>query len=271
MEVRHRVKKTVEMTVLSNVRIADGVYSLALTAPAGTFDSVCPGQFVGVYPSDPSRLLPRPISICRFTEQQGTQRIRLVYRTAGAGTLEFSRLKEGQTIRVLGILGNGYDLEQLSGRNVLLLGGGIGAPPLLELAARLHATDSRTKITIGLGYRTDDLFLKEEFEQYGIVRIATDDGSAGTHGTVLDAVRNAQLQTDVICACGPMPMLRGVKAYSEELQIPAYISLEERMACGVGVCLGCVVKTTRISTHSWVKNTRICTEGPVFNAEEVLI
>lgn len=265
------MKKTAEMTVLSNVRIADGVFSLALTAPAGMFDGICPGQFVGVYPNDPSRLLPRPISICRFTEEGGDQRIRLVYRTAGAGTREFSQLKQGQKVRVLGILGNGYDLQQLRGRNVLLLGGGIGAPPLLELAARLHAMDSSTKITIGLGYRTDDLFLKEEFEQYGTVLIATDDGSAGTHGTVLDAVRSARPQTDVICACGPMPMLRGVKAFSEELRVPAWISLEERMACGVGACLGCVVKTAHVDAHSHVNNARICTEGPVFNAEEVRI
>ena len=126
-------------------------------------------------------------------------------------------------------------------------------------------------MTAVLGYRTNDLFLAEEFRRAAEVIIATDDGSAGVHGNVIDAIRELSPEFDVICACGPMPMLRGVKALAEEKGVKAWISLEERMACGVGVCLGCVTKTAHKDEHSNVNNTRICTEGPVFDAEEVLL
>ena len=112
---------------------------------------------------------------------------------------------------------------------------------------------------------------RNELEQYARLLIATEDGSVGTKGNVLDAVRENEVSADVICACGPMPMLRAVKQYAEEQGIPAYISLEERMACGVGACLGCVTKTVSVDSHSHVHNARICTEGPVFDAKEVEI
>ena len=113
------------------------------------------------------------------------------------------------------------------------------------------------------------MFLAEELAKYAAVHIATDDGSAGIKGTVMEAIAAQQLTADVIFACGPMPMLRAVKAYAQKQGISAYISLEERMACGVGACLGCVVKTREIDHHSHVKNARICTDGPVFLAEDV--
>ncbi|MCM1103713.1 MAG: dihydroorotate dehydrogenase electron transfer subunit [Clostridium sp.] len=122
-----------------------------------------------------------------------------------------------------------------------------------------------------LGYRDSALFLKEEFEDCAAVVVATEDGSAGTKGNIMDAVRENALYADVIYACGPMPMLRAVKQYAAQEGIPAYISLEERMACGVGACLGCVCKTTQTDAHSHVKNARVCTEGPVFLAEDVEI
>ena len=171
---------------------------------------------------------------------------------------------------MLGILGNGYDLTKLAGRKVLLLGGGIGIPPMVELAAALSQMPG-TEVTAAMGYRNSDLFLTEELEGFGKLLIATEDGSAGTKGNVLDAVRENAVKADAICACGPMPMLRAVKKFAKEQGIPAYISLEERMACGVGACLGCVTKTAKVDAHSHVRNARICTEGPVFDAEEVEI
>ena len=111
----------------------------------------------------------------------------------------------------------------------------------------------------------------EELKAFGKLLIATEDGSVGTRGNVLDAVRENAVKADAVCACGPMPMLRAVKKFAREQGIPAYISLEERMACGVGACLGCVTKTAKIDGHSHVRNARICTEGPVFDAEEVEI
>lgn len=148
------------------------------------------------------------------------------------------------------------------------MGGGIGIPPMLELARELPASAEKQII---VGYRDNQLFLKEDLEENGTVYIATEDGSVGTKGNVMNAIEENALQADVIFACGPMPMLRAIKKYAEEKEINAYISLEEHMACGVGACLGCVVKTKEVDHHSHVHNARICTDGPVFDAEEVEI
>ena len=148
------------------------------------------------------------------------------------------------------------------------MGGGIGIPPMLELARELPASVEKQII---VGYRDDQLFLKEDLEKNGTVYIATEDGSVGTKGNVMNAIEENHLQAGVIFACGPMPMLRAIKKYAEEKKIKAYISLEEHMACGVGACLGCVVKTKEVDHHSHVHNARICTDGPVFDAEEVEI
>ena len=131
---------------------------------------------------------------------------------------------------------------------------------------------------ISMGYDKEDdadskdmeqYYSKEDLEKYARLLIATEDGSAGTKGNVLTAMEEKKEEADVIMACGPMPMLRAIKAYAGDKKIKAYLSLEERMACGVGACLGCVCKTTRKDGHSHVNNTRICTEGPVFEAGEV--
>ncbi|MDD6692194.1 MAG: dihydroorotate dehydrogenase electron transfer subunit [Lachnospiraceae bacterium] len=266
-----KAKRT--LTVTACEALAAGVYSLTLQYREGEAPKeVRPGQFVGVYSKDSARILPRPISICGWDQKK--RELRLVFRVVGQGTEEFSKCQLGESLDVLGILGNGYDLAALSGRKVLLLGGGIGAPPLLELARQIHAENEKAgsgSITAVLGYRTDDLFLEKEFASYGDVVITTDDGTAGFHGNVVGAVRDKAIEADVICACGPMPMLRGVRALALERDIPCYLSLEERMACGVGACLGCVTKTAQVDGHSHVKNARICTEGPVFEAREVLI
>ena len=134
---------------------------------------------------------------------------------------------------------------------------------MLELAK--HLTCNKQMI---LGYR-DQLFLNQEFEPYGDVFIATEDGSAGTKGNVLDAIREQGLKADVILACGPTPMLRAIKAYAMEQGMECYLSLEERMACGVGACLACVCQSKDVDSHSHVHNKRICKDGPVFRAEEV--
>lgn len=215
-----------------------------------------PGQFVSIYSNDGSRLLPRPISICEID----SNRLRMVYRVVGKGTDEFSKYNAGDKLDILGPLGNGYTLEN---KKAILFGGGIGVPPMLELAKQLNCEK-----TIVLGYR-DELFLNEEFEQYGKVYIATEDGSAGTKGNVLDAVKACGITGEVVYACGPKPMLRAIKTFAEENGMEAFISLEEKMACGIGACLACVCKTTDVDSHSHVHNARICKDGPVFNAKEV--
>lgn len=246
--------------ILSQREAAPGIYDMwiktALASDAG------PGQFLCIYPRDKSTLLPRPISICQVNEDRTA--LRIVYRVAGAGTGEFSRYQAGEGISIMGPLGNGFPFEEAAGKRALLMGGGIGVPPILELSRRMEAHKQ-----IVLGYRDSKTFLKEDFEKHGQVYIATEDGSVGTKGNVLDALAESGLEADLIYACGPMPMLRAVKAYAAEHHIRAYISLEEHMACGVGACLGCVVKTKEIDRHSHVHNARICTDGPVFDAEAV--
>lgn len=244
-----------KVCIVRQEQIASDVFSMWIETKAVAANAR-PGQFISVYSNDGSRLLPRPVSICGLDGS----RLRIVYRCVGAGTAEFSGYGAGDTLDIVGPLGNGY---MLSNKRALLLGGGIGIPPMLELAKQLHCEKS-----IVLGYRSE-LFLNEEFNGYGDVYIATEDGSTGTGGTVLDAVREHHLTADVIYACGPKPMLRAVKAFAKENEIEAYISLEEKMACGIGACLACVCRTADVDEHSNVHNARVCKDGPVFRAEEV--
>ncbi|MBD5486125.1 MAG: dihydroorotate dehydrogenase electron transfer subunit [Lachnospiraceae bacterium] len=262
MDSRTAQKKKVKTMVVSQKQIAEQIYDLWLEAELA--QDAHAGQFVAVYPHNAATLLPRPISICEVNREQG--RLRLVYRIAGKGTEEFSTYGSGDTLEILGVLGNGFPIEAAKGKRVFLIGGGIGIPPMLELAKELEAEKH-----ILLGYRNQDLFLQDDLGEYGQVYIATEDGSVGVQGNVMDIIRVNELHADLIMACGPMPMLRAIKKYAAEQGIDAYISLEERMACGVGACLGCVCKTKEIDHHSHVNNARICTDGPVFEAREVEI
>lgn len=126
-------------------------------------------------------------------------------------------------------------------------------------------------VTAVLGYRDGSLFLKEDFTPYAKVYIATEDGSAGVKGNVIDVVKHYGISADIIYACGPLPMLRGVKAFAQENGIEAQVSLEERMACGIGACLGCVCNSREKDAHTNVNNKRICKDGPVFDAMEIEI
>ncbi len=223
------------------------------------------GQFVGIYSRDSARLLPRPVSLCEIDHADGA--IRLVYRVAGAGTAELSRLHTGDIVRLIGPLGNGYPVDEEKYHDPVLIGGGAGIPPLLELSKSLKNSNR----TIVIGYRRE-LFLYDEFEASGgRICIAMENGYAGVRGNVMDAINTASVTGDVVYACGPKPMLSTVAAFAREKGIPAFVSLEEHMACGVGACLGCVVRTKHKDPHSNVNNARICTEGPVFDASEVLL
>ena len=216
------IKETAK--VVRQQQIDEGIFDMELSFPKGAALAK-PGQFIAMYCNDKSKLLPRPISICGINKEEGT--LRVVYRVAGEGTKEFSEMKEGDTLEVMGPLGNGFALKE---EKAIIIGGGIGIPPMLELAKQLNVEK-----TVVLGYRTST-FLKDEFE----------------------------------AVCGPMPMLKALAVYAEEHGMEAQISLEERMACGIGACLGCICKTKGKDHHTNVNNTRICKDGPVFDAKEVV-
>lgn len=255
--------KTKELcTVISQEMISQDIYSMWIQTDKIAKEAK-PGQFISLYSHDGSKLLPRPISLCEIDSDQG--RLRIVYRVTGknTGTEEFSKLQTGDTVDVLGPLGNGFPMEKTKGKKVFLMGGGIGIPPMVETGKQVDGE----VITIA-GYR-DEVFLREEIEKNGAFYIATESGRTGTKGNVMDAIRENGLEADIIFACGPTPMLRAIKAYAEENRIPCWISMEEKMACGIGACLACVCKTKEVDHHSNVHNKRICKDGPVFLATEV--
>ena len=244
--------------IVSQKCIGTDIYDMVLSFPRGAKEAK-PGQFIAMYCEDGTKLLPRPISICGIDAENGT--LRVVYRIAGEGTRLFSKMKEGDSLEVLGPLGNGFTMKE---EKAIIVGGGIGIPPMLELAKQLSC-----EITVVLAYR-DELFLKEEFDACTDVVVATEDGSCGTKGTVIDAINEANVDGAVIYACGPMPMLKALAEYAEAHDMEAQISLEERMACGIGACLGCICKTKKKDHHTNVNNQRICKDGPVFDAKEVV-
>ena len=279
--------------VVDQNALGSGIYDLTLKT-TNIAKAAKAGQFVSVYSNDKSKLLPRPTSLCGIDRDEDT--IRLVYRVTGenTGTEEFSKLVMGDKIRILGPLGNGFTVEP--GKKAFLIGGGIGVPPMLQLAKDINsgvvqttgAVDTNTQekgqteekqinghgkkicdMNIIMGYRDENTFLLDEFKEQADSFVATEDGSVGTKGNVIDAINENGLEADVIYACGPMPMLRALKAYAMEHDMECYVSMEERMACGIGACLACVCKTKDKDAHSNVNNKRICKEGPVFNAKEV--
>ncbi len=263
------MKKKEQALVISQEMLADGIFSMWIRTDAA--NAAKPGQFLSMYTDDGTKLLPRPISICEI-DRDG-EALRMVYRVTGpeTGTEQFSRLQAGDKIEIVGPLGNGFPLEKAAGKRAMLMGGGIGVPPILELAKELAGELEPAQKMIVVGYRDSQTFLKEEFEQNGALYLSTEDGSVGTKGNVMDAVRENQLDADIIYACGPTPMLHAIKAYAQENGIECYISLEERMACGIGACLGCVCKSREKDEHSNVHNKRVCKDGPVFLASEVEI
>lgn len=244
--------------IISQEKLAEGVYSMWIRTDQIAAAAKA-GQFISLFCRDKAWMLPRPISICEVSGDK----LRIVYRVVGKGTEEFSAYQTGDAVEVMGPLGNGFPL--LSYKKPMLIGGGIGIPPMLELAKQLEGAKE-----IVLGFR-DEIFLADELAAYGSVSVATEDGSVGVKGTVLDAIREQGLSADVIFACGPTPMLKALKEYAGQIGIDAWLSLEEKMACGVGACLACVCQTTQKDQHSNVNNRRICKDGPVFEAKEVVL
>ena len=254
------MKKTiVDATILKNEQIAPDIFDMILHTKELAKEAKA-GQFVKLYPDNNKNLLPRPISICEIDKDKET--LRLVYQKIGEGTCLFSTMGEGEKIRVLGNCGNGYEIFEEEDKTHIFVGGGIGVPPLLETCKQVKGK----KIVI-LGFRTGQ-FLKEDFEKQGAtVYIATDDGSVGFKGNVVELMKNENITGDYIYSCGPKPMLLALTTYAKEREIYTQVSMEERMACGIGACVGCVVKILENGDAVYKK---VCKDGPVFNSLEVV-
>lgn len=243
--------------VLENKEISKNIFSMIVKAEP-LANSAVPGQFFKIYLDSEKNLLPRPISICEIDKENGT--IRLVYEVLGEGTLIISKMKKGDNIKILGNCGNGYKLNE-NGVHILV-GGGIGIPPLLETCKQLKGE----KIVV-LGFRTGE-FLKEDFEKTGAkVYVATEDGSVGFKGNVIDLMKAENITGDYMYCCGPKAMLEALTEYAKERNIDNQVSMEERMACATGTCIGCVVKVLENGEPIF---KRVCKDGPVFNALEVI-
>ena len=228
-----------------NALLAPDVYEMTLVGDASAITA--PGQFINIRLD--GLYLRRPISVCDWGEGW----IRVIYKVVGKGTAQMAQMMPGQKLDVLTGLGNGYDLAPARGKRIALVGGGVGIPPLYGLAKRLGGE----AFCCVLGFnRASEIFYAEEFAQYGKVVLTTADGSAGVRGFVTDALR--QLDYDYYFACGPEPMLRAVHALGKEGQL----SLEARMGCGCGACMGC-------SCETLAGPKRICVDGPVMRSGEV--
>ena len=260
--------------VIGNWGVAPDHYLLTLRLPL-SFTMPQPGQFVMI--RDPERgepLLPRPISVYSFHQGGDRAILDLLYRAAGRGTSLFSRMKPGDLLNVLGPLGRGFALPR-NVRNVILLAGGVGVAPLTFLLHEGYLRDisaKKTEITAYVGARTAELLTGlDRLQGFCDLRIATDDGSAGYHGPVTDLLRCDlgvyEPEETMIYACGPTAMIRSLGLIIRKSAIRCEVSLEERMACGIGACLGCAVAITDGNGKSAYQ--RVCHDGPVFDIREI--
>ena len=236
-------------TIVENIALTDSVWQMRLAGDTSAITAS--GQFVNILLE--GKFLRRPISVCDCEEDMLT----LVYKVVGKGTEQMSQMERGQELDILTGLGNGYDLDD-AGDAPLLLGGGVGVPPLYMLAKKLVAAGK--KVSVVLGFNTaDEVFYEEEFKALGCdVTVTTVDGSKGTQGFVTNAMEN--IEYTHFYTCGPEPMLKAVWRASNT---SGQLSFEERMGCGFGACMGCSCKTL-------TGYKRICKEGPVMRKEEIL-
>ena len=238
-----------EFRILANRQLTATVWRMELAGDTSAI--VRPGQFVQV--QLPGFYLRRPISVCDWNDGSLT----LVYKVVGQGTEDMAAMVPGQTLDLLTGLGNGFDVS-LAGEHPLLIGGGVGLPPMIGLCRALLAAGKQPVVLAGFN-TAEEVFLREDVAAMGAPFVlATLDGSAGVKGLVTDAMKG--LTFDSVFACGPLPMLRAI---CNATDVPAWFSFEERMGCGFGACMGCTVK---------VKGgyKRICKDGPVLEREEII-
>lgn len=245
-------------TVTEKKTLAKEIYSVTVKAPE-VVKAAKSGQFVTITAEGFS--LRRPISICEINKAEGT--MRLVFEVRGKGTEQIAHVNAGDNLDILAPLGNGFRIPD--GKRVIVVGGGIGVPPLLDVAKNTGAL-----CTAILGFRSyEKIILAEDFKAYGSnTIICTDDGSVGVHGVVTQPLAEELKKEEVgaVLACGPEPMLKAIVKLCLEKDIPCQVSMEQRMGCGVGACVGCTCVLDRGGKDYYA---RVCKDGPVFDAKEV--
>ncbi|MCH5207472.1 MAG: dihydroorotate dehydrogenase electron transfer subunit [Oscillospiraceae bacterium] len=244
--------------IIEKRTLAKGIYSVIIDAPE-LADEAEAGQFANI--GIPGFTLRRPISICEIDRERGT--LRFVFEVRGKGTYALAQHSEGDSLDVLAPLGRGFKIPE--GKKIIVVGGGIGVPPLLEIAR-----ETSSLCTAILGFRDyTRIILNDEFEEFGTKTIlCTDDGSVGVHGVVTSPLEEELKSGNyaLVCACGPEPMIKAIIKTCEQYDVPCQVSLEQRMGCGVGACVVCSCMTVRNGEEHYA---RVCKDGPVFNAEEV--
>ncbi len=251
--------------VLSQRPIADQLFSMTIESPSDLRKGYEPGQFLHFRITDSFDFtLRRPLSICKVDLKK--RQITVVYRASGEGTRRLSRLLPGDQVDVIGPLGHGFPIHD-EDQHAILIGGGIGVPPMVELGRHLQSRQIKITSVVGFASKRQAILL-DELTAFGDVIVLSQDGSIGEEGLVTDAL------TDALCAgvsryyaCGPTPMLKAVKETMQIRNVPGYLSLEERMGCGIGICVGCVHPIER---DQKVTNRKTCKEGPVFLDQEVV-
>lgn len=247
------MKEKNQYIIENNEKIAEGVYQMRLAGPTGALQA--PGQFVNIQLD--GFYLRRPISVCNWDENGMV----LIYKILGKGTAQMATLPPGTALDLLVGLGNGFSVANAMGKQVVLVGGGVGVPPLFGLAKKLISAGNIPDVILGFRSKSD-IFYVEEFEKLGCkVQVATEDGSYGTKGFVTTLLQNASFH--YYYTCGPSAMLQAVYNVGEEKNATGQLSFEERMACGFGACMGC-------SCHTKEGPKRVCADGPVFTSGEVV-
>lgn len=241
--------------LIKKEEIAENIFDFVLECPQLAKKSAA-GQFAHI--AVPGKTLRRPISICDADDRN----IRIVFQIKGEGTEILSKSRVGDFIDILAPLGHGFDIPK--GKRIAFVGGGIGVPPMLFSARQ---ADDAVAV---LGFRNKNaVILTEDFKKVcSEVLVATDDGSFGIHGFTSDILKNIINDIDMVCACGPTPMLKVTAGICRENNKPCQVSLEERMGCGIGACLVCACKT--LDKDGNIEHSHVCKKGPVYNAEEVV-
>lgn len=246
--------------IIENISIGFNAYKMTISIPKISNEAKS-GQFVNVYTGLGENILPRPISINEIDSEKGV--LSIIYQIVGKGSEYFAQCSVGTQLKVIGPLGNGFMIDNSKKKNIIV-GGGIGLPPLVELIKHLEGEN-----TVFIGSRTKPILVERLKELGAKVYIATDDGSEGFKGNVVELLNEIKPEGEMIYSCGPKVMLKYLAKWAAENNIPCQVSMEERMACGIGACVGCAIKIRKKGESDW-QHLKVCKDGPVFFGDEVV-